>query len=276
MVLGTANEEPLRALNFTSDKGVPDAFEFPHITSIATGEPLQLKTHKVPVYDLRKIEPRPSIDSNGYTWETLPYPDLDGSEGWEDRYASFTCEWLKNHLSARSCRAINYQIRRKHLDGDVSDNYQSREDIKDQQPVPAVHVDINRERASARALAVLGEEFTESDRLAIINIWRPLRGPVIDAPLALCDARTLDPADMERTTDAYGGGYFVKYNANMKWVYIHDQMSDEILVFRQYDNTLKPELGDAKCIAHTAFFDELREGQGLPRQSIELRCAVAY
>jgi len=144
------------------------------------------------------------------------------------------------------------------------------------QPVPAVHVDINRERASARVLAVLGDGFSDADRLAIINVWRPLRGPVIDAPLAVCDARTLDPADMERTTDEYGGGYFIKYNENMRWMYIRDQMPDEILVFRQYDNTLEPDLGDAKCIAHTAFTDELREGQGLPRQSVELRCAVAY
>ncbi|KAJ3801173.1 hypothetical protein GGU11DRAFT_279196 [Lentinula aff. detonsa] len=276
MLLESGTEVPLRALNFTSHKGASGAFEFPHITCVATGEPLHLKTHKVPVYNLREIKSKPSIDVNSYTWENLPFPDLEGSEGWEDRYGSFTCEWLKNYLGARSCRLINHQIRRKHSDGDVSDNYESREEIKDQQPVPAVHVDINRERASARALAVLGEEFSDSDRLAIINIWRPLRGPVIDAPLALCDARTLDAADMERTTDSYGGGYFIKYNTNMKWVYIHDQMPDEILLFRQYDNTLEPELGDAKCIAHTAFLDDLRDGQGLPRQSIELRCAVAY
>ncbi len=33
------------------------------------------------------------------------------------------------------------------------------------------------------------------------NIWRPLKGPVMDAPLTVCDARTLEPADMDRTTD---------------------------------------------------------------------------
>lgn len=33
------------------------------------------------------------------------------------------------------------------------------------------------------------------------NIWRPLRGPVMDAPLALCDSRTIDPEDLERTSD---------------------------------------------------------------------------
>lgn len=28
-------------------------------------------------------------------------------------------------------------------------------------------------------------------RAQLVNVWRPLRGPVQDAPLAVCDARTL-------------------------------------------------------------------------------------
>ncbi len=36
------------------------------------------------------------------------------------------------------------------------------------------------------------------------NVWRPLCGPVMDAPLAVCDARTLDPKDMTRTIDKVG------------------------------------------------------------------------
>ncbi|KAK0202621.1 hypothetical protein DFS33DRAFT_1341691 [Desarmillaria ectypa] len=84
----------------------------------------------------------------------------------------------------------------------------------------------------------------------------PLYGPVMDAPLAVCDARTLDPKDMAHTIDKYGSGYFIKHHANMKWMYVRDKMPDEILVFRQFDSTLIPTAGDAVCIAYTAFIDE--------------------
>lgn len=36
--------------------------------------------------------------------------------------------------------------------------------------------------------------------MAIFNIWRPLRGPVIDAPLALCDTSSLRPRDPVETS----------------------------------------------------------------------------
>lgn len=59
--------------------------------------------------------------------------------------------------------------RRKRSDGNmIADNFVSPAKGKDQQPVPAVHVDVNRERASAQALAFLGEGYSDADRLAIM------------------------------------------------------------------------------------------------------------
>ncbi|KAF8870004.1 hypothetical protein CPB85DRAFT_1355983 [Mucidula mucida] len=262
-------------LNFASASG----FLFPFVTRIDNGEHLQLKAHKVPIYDLRKEERHPDLDVEGFTWTSLPFDGLDGEEGWEERYAKETCEWLKGFAGAKACVPINTQIRRRTSEGQVSANYEeTAEDVLGKQPVPAVHVDINRERASARVLTAFGPEsgYSTSQRLAIINIWRPLKGPVMDAPLTVCDARTLEPADMDRTTDKYGGGYFIQFNTAMKWMYIRDQMPDEILIFRQYDSTLQPKTGDAACVAHTAFIDEERKDMGIPRQSIELRCALVY
>jgi hypothetical protein len=36
-------------------------------------------------------------------------------------------------------------------------------------------------------------------RFQILNVWRPLVDPVEDYPLALCDARSLTPADLVDT-----------------------------------------------------------------------------
>ncbi|KAK0217910.1 hypothetical protein IW262DRAFT_1437608 [Armillaria fumosa] len=270
-----------RELNFASDKSAPGAFAFPFVTCVSSGEPLHLSPHKVQLHDLRQEEQRPSLDVEGFTWQTVPFEGLDGEQGWEERCAKETCEWLKKHAGAKDCKLINYQIRRRAADGESHQeaNYaQDPDQVLGKQPVPAVHVDINRERARARCLTPYEGDSSaaEAERVAIINVWRPLRGPVMDAPLAVCDARTLDPKDMTYTIDKYGGGYFIKHNANMKWMYIRDQMPDEILVFRQFDSTLIPTAEDAACIAHTAFIDEERKNQGIPRQSIELRCGLVY
>jgi hypothetical protein len=32
-------------------------------------------------------------------------------------------------------------------------------------------------------------------RFAIINVWRPIRGPVRDKPLAVCDAQSISAED---------------------------------------------------------------------------------
>lgn len=81
-------------LNFASENNAPGAFEFPFVTRIATGESLYLTPHVVPVHDLRKDERRPSLEVEGLTWQTVPYEGLDGNDGWEERYAKETCEYV--------------------------------------------------------------------------------------------------------------------------------------------------------------------------------------
>ncbi|KAI4527203.1 hypothetical protein K525DRAFT_257220 [Schizophyllum commune Loenen D] len=264
-------------LNFANDKTAPGAFEFPFVKLVANGESLYLSPNEVPMHDLRKEAKKPTLEDNGFTWVNLPFAELDGPEGWQDRYAKFTCDYIKSITGAKEVRCINYQIRRR-TPGDednVDANYdQAQEKALGMQPVPAVHVDINKERARTRLLAAFDGEHQDAERVAIINVWRPLNGPVMDAPLALCDASTLDPSDMMWTTDKYGGGYFIRHNENMRWMYVHDQLPDEALIFRQFDNTIP--YGKAGCVPHTAFFDEERKNMGKPRSSIELRLALVY
>jgi hypothetical protein len=63
----------------------------------------------------------------------------------------------------------------------------------------AVHIDQTPEAGAARVLKHAGEDdgrrLLES-RCQIINVWRPLRGPVRDAPLGLCDRRSVADEDL--------------------------------------------------------------------------------
>ena len=65
------------------------------------------------------------------------------------------------------------------------------------QPATRVHVDHTARSGPQRVRDLLPDEAEEllKGRVQVINLWRPIRGPLQDAPLAVCDARTVHPAD---------------------------------------------------------------------------------
>ena len=74
------------------------------------------------------------------------------------------------------------------------------------------------------------------------SVWKPLKGPVVDWALAVCDAKSIKSADEFTSTDVIGdenGGLSedlrVSYDQNHKWYYLKDQTPDELILFRQCD-----------------------------------------
>ena len=61
------------------------------------------------------------------------------------------------------------------------------------QPVPRVHNDYTVKSGPQRVRDLLGDEADEllQKRFSVINVWRPIRGPVQDSPLAVTDARSV-------------------------------------------------------------------------------------
>jgi len=58
------------------------------------------------------------------------------------------------------------------------------------QPVTSVHNDYTVKSGPQRVRDLMGDEAEEllRHRFEIVNVWRPIRGPLRDAPLAICDA----------------------------------------------------------------------------------------
>ena len=87
---------------------------------------------------------------------------------------------------------------------------------QNRQPIHAAHVDLTVKSATARIRQTFGADEAEAlmrdRRVVSLNIWRPLRGPVLDVPLAIADARTLDMKNLvaaqvryaTRTGEEYG------------------------------------------------------------------------
>jgi hypothetical protein len=114
-------------------------------------------------------------------------------------------------------------------------------------------------------------------RFAIINLWRPIRGPVRDAPLALCDARSIAPKDLVASDlvyrDRIGETYQVTYNPEHRWFYFPEMRSDEALLIKCFDSD---ESGVARFSVHSAFDDPTVPPGVPPRESIEVRALAIF
>jgi hypothetical protein len=111
----------------------------------------------------------------------------------------------------------------------------------------------------------------------VINLWRPIRGPLRDAPLAVCDARSVDPKDLVPSDLVYphrvGETYSVTYRPSHRWYYFREMRADEVLLLKCYDSKTD---GCARFAPHTAFTDPTTPPDAPLRESIELRALVFH
>ena len=72
-------------------------------------------------------------------------------------------------------------------------------------------------------------------------MWKPLKGPLRDWPLAICDPATVSQASDVIAIDNIVEGEQVEnlglhHSPKQRWMYLSDQMPNELLVFRQADS----------------------------------------
>ncbi|RJF95157.1 CmcJ/NvfI family oxidoreductase [Noviherbaspirillum saxi] len=137
-----------------------------------------------------------------------------------------------------------------------------------------VHNDYTETSGPKRCQAVLPETAPDTPFL-ILNFWRPVGYPVMDTPLALCDARSFPSQDWVEGDLIYptrtGEIYLARYSDAHRWFYYPSMTPGEMLVFKTYDSRLDQP---ARMTPHSAFDDPTAPADALPRQSIEARCLV--
>jgi hypothetical protein len=145
------------------------------------------------------------------------------------------------------------------------------------QPVARVHVDHTEKSGPQRVRDLLPDEANEllRGRVQIINLWRPIRGPLRDAPLAVCDARSVAPEQLVASDLVYpnrvGETYSVTFDPAHRWFYVSAMQPDEGLLLKCYDSETD---GRARFAPHSAFIDPTTPADAPPRESIELRTLV--
>lgn len=138
-----------------------------------------------------------------------------------------------------------------------------------------VHCDFTTVSAQRRLEQELGPRAAQVRRYAIVNLWRSIRHPVLDAPLAMCDARSVAPGELVASDIFYPGRageiYQLLHNPEHAWSYFPAMTRDEVLIFRQFDSAT------AACYTpHAAFEHPLAPPDAAPRESIEIRCLLVY
>ena len=148
------------------------------------------------------------------------------------------------------------------------------------EPSAVVHNDYTDRSARQRVRDILSADDARallSERFAIVNVWRPMRNPVLTSPLALCDARTVASTDLvateRRARDRIGELQLVRFNSAHRWWYYPRLQLDEAILIKTFDSATD---GRARFAVHTAFEDPTSPADAAPRESIETRAFVFF
>jgi len=145
----------------------------------------------------------------------------------------------------------------------------------------AAHVDQDEAYGKVICRRAAGEDvFDKYSRVQIVNLWRPLIGPVTNAPLAVGDFRTFDcQNDLSIHASVYGTGLGVTHNPEQTWSYIPRQLPSEAILLKCYDSE-QGQNGSALFGPHVActevFGEPAFDDEHVPRTSIEVRLVVLH
>lgn len=259
--LEPTNEKP-RSLEYEPPPGVPKT------TAV-------YREYEVEIRDLRPLADGLSLEREGFQLVTAPtrVTDFDDEETLREEYYPEAVALLRHLTGATRVVVFDHTIRRR-IAG-ASDRTRGIP----RQPVPRVHNDYTVKSGPQRVRDLLGDEAEEllKKRFSVINLWRPIRGPVQDSPLAISDARSVSDQDFVATDlvypDRVGEIYYVKFNPRHKWYYAPQMRSDEVMLIKCYDSA---QDGRARFVPHSAFEDPTTPAGAQPRESIELRTLVFY
>jgi hypothetical protein len=230
--------------------------------------------HRVAIHDLRPNADAVSLDREGFA---VLHHRSAVRDFWDDaevrRVYYKESEALLKRVTGADRVVIFDHTARRHIPGSEDRSAATR------QPARRVHVDHTARSAPQRVRHFLGDEAEAllRGRVQIINLWRPIRGPVRDAPLAVCDAQSVAPHELVATDlvyrDRVGETYSVRYNPAHRWYYLPEMTPDEALLLKCYDSRTD---GRARFAPHTAFNDPTAPRDAPPRESIELRTFVFH
>jgi hypothetical protein len=261
--LGPTHERP-RYYAYT-----PEANDAPSV--------MPLEPHRMQIHDLRPIAHELSLDTQGFALVEQPSAVKDFWDDDEVRRVYYPeAERIIREATGASRVFIFDHLQRRRVDG-VADRSGPN---APRQPAGRVHVDHTDRSGPQRVRDLMGDEAEEllRGRVQVINLWRPiLSEKLLDAPLAVCDSRTVDADDLIPSDLVYrdrkGETYSVKYNPHHTWYYAPEMRRSEALLLKIADTRTDIP---ARFMPHTSFTDPNTPRDAPRRESIEVRTLVFH
>jgi len=230
------------------------------------------ETHEIKILDARAVNDRLSLDREGFVLLHRPTAAKDLYDDAEIArvYYPECARLIKEFTGATRVHVFDHIVRNaaRMAKGSTIKGYAGR-----------VHNDYTAWSAPQRVRDLMGDEAEEllKHHYAEINLWRPIRGPLLRSPLVLCDATTLSEENLVgselRYPDRTGETYVVTYNPGQRWYYFPKMTADEVVLIRCFDSARE---GAARFSAHGAFDDPTTPPDAPPRESIETRALLFF
>jgi hypothetical protein len=257
----------------TDEKLVSYAYEPPAGVPISN---VQVEGHATTIHDLRPAASEFALDAVGFKLLThrSAVKDFWDEEEIKRVYYPESVELLKRVTGATEVRVFDHTLRRR------VPGKNDRSTGIPRQPANLVHVDQTATSGADRLRVAYPDEADEllRRRVAIVNLWRPITSPVLDAPLAMCDARSVTPNDLVASELVYrdrrGETYNLVYNPGQRWFYAPEMRADEVLLLKCFDS--RDDGAVSRFAPHTAFTDPTAPQDAPPRESIELRTFLIF
>ena len=233
--------------------------------------------HEVRITDARAVPWKPSIDSEGFELREArtAVGDFLDEQAIRNVYYPEAAALALAATGAKHAQVFDHLVRKRAAGAALDFGRNSGGNRPSANG--RVHNDYTETSGPRRLALVLGEAAAAVRRFAIVNIWRSIRGPILDTPLALCDSRTVAAADLVPAEVRYatrtGDIYLVRHSLRHQWFYYSGMYRDEALVFKQFDSQRSRV---ARFVPHAAFAHPDAPAGAPPRESIEVRCLVIY
>jgi hypothetical protein len=233
------------------------------------------ETHRVVILNARSAPRRLSLDEHGAVLvrHRSDVQDFYDDAQLIDRYYREAAAVIRSATGAHRVEVFDHNVRH-------GLSMPLRTDRYDQgRPVPHAHTDYTEVSAVRRFRDHFGLAAARllRHRVMQLNLWRPIRAPLRDAPLAICGASSIAPRRLAPVDLLYPGRrgeiYYLTYDPAQRWYYAPDMQADEAWIFKNYDSATG---ATARFAAHSAFNDPTPRAPVLPRESIEVRAFALF
>jgi hypothetical protein len=262
------------SFNYIVDTGIPPVryIDWPEMEHNAI--PPQYRQYEMTVRNGRPLRDGFELDTHGFVFVDHATKVADFTDEAERRrvYDVEVEALIRKHSGAAEVVVFDHTIR-------VSDE-EGQKAAGARPTVKGVHNDYTEASAPRRLREIVGDSEAErrfKKRWAIVQVWRPIRGPVLIDPLGICDGRTIPQQGFIRVERRYrdrtGEVYHIAHNPLHAWFWFPRMQRDEALVFKVFDSDAgKP----SRFTAHSAFDDPATPAGAPPRESIETRAFAFF